>query len=398
MKRKFIALFMAIILFASPILASGETSILENNVKTFSDLKEELRSYLLIDLETEEILEEYNIYDPIEIASLSKLMTYLLVMDYMSQENKSLDELIVIDKDTASVGGSSYKLKEGEVFTVRELIEGALIVSGNDAAYGLAKYVGGSEDEFVKLMNKKAVELGLAKTSFYNSTGLPVNTEVQNLMSTLDLFKLSKHIIEKYPETLEITKKKSLINWDRDFFQLNSNPLLFDIKEVDGLKTGFTNKAGACLVSTFKLDGIRGETKDLRLVAISMGAKTYEDRNTLSKVLVEYGLNNYSHRIILDKNTHVDSLYMPKSDIIKTYLYPKEDFARLIKEDTNMESIIELNEVKLPLKEGDSVGTIKIIENGRTIFKSHLIIKEEMKEAKWYVLLWRYIKDILNIE
>ena len=132
-------------------------------------MEENLRSYILADFETGQVLESYNIYEVVEIASISKLMTYLVVMDNVSSGNISLEDEIIIDKDTAKVGGSSLKLKEGEVFTVEVLLKGAIVASGNDAAYALAKHVGGTEVEFTKLMNEKAREIKLNSAVFYNS-------------------------------------------------------------------------------------------------------------------------------------------------------------------------------------------------------------------------------------
>ena len=398
MKRRIFILFIGILIIINPIISNGENILLDGNYKNFASLKEDLRSYILIDFETEEILEEYNIDEAVEIASISKLMTYLVVMDEVNEGKISLDDIIIIDKDTARVGGSSFKLKSGEEFTVKQLLEAAIVVSGNDATYGLAKYVANTEAEFVKLMNKKAREIGLINAEFYNSTGLPVTQEIQNRMTTKEIFILSKYIIEKHPEILEISKTKALVYKDRDYFGLNTNPLLFDIKEVDGLKTGFTNKAGNCYVSTFKTPGVGNQTKDLRLMAIVMGAETYEERNILSKILVEHGLINFSNKVLLDKKTPVETLEFKKADIVDILLYPEEEFVKLINANDNIGMDIELEEIQIPIQKGKIVGKVSINKEGETIFQTNLLVKDNVNKAKWYVLIWRFVKGLFNME
>ena len=290
MRRKYcLLLVVLIIIIANPILSYGKGTLENNNkIYTLGDLKKVFRSYILADYETGEILEEHNIEEVVEIASISKLMSFLVVMDKIEEGKISLDDIIKIDKDTTRIKGSSFKLRVGEEFTVRELLEAAIVISGNDATYALAKHVAGREEDFVILMNEKAKEIGLNNAVFYNSTGLPVEgKDIQNKMTTREILKLSQYIIKNYPSILDICQIKAIEVKDRDFFQINTNPLLFERDEVDGLKTGFTNKAGYSYVSTFNKKGKVGETKDLRLIAIVMGAKDLAERNQLAKVLVE---------------------------------------------------------------------------------------------------------------
>lgn len=339
MKRILSILLLLMILTNS--VALGEIGI-EDNV----------RAYILADFETGQVLEQYNIDEVVEIASISKLMSYIIIMEEVSKGNIALDDIIKIDKDTTKIKGSSFKLKVGEEFTVKELIEAAMVVSGNDATYALAKHVAKTEEKFVQRMNEKAKEMGLINTVFYNSTGLPVaQTNVQNQMTTREIFQLSRYLIEKYPNVLQTAKIRAIEVVSRDFFQRNTNPLLDEIKEVDGLKTGFTNKAGYCYVSTFNIRGRKTKTKDLRLIAIVMGAKDLEIRDAMSKILVQYGMNNYSNRIFLDKEIPLKTLEFPKADIIEVPIFPKEGFAKLIKNDDNMTINMDIKEdITLPIQ------------------------------------------------
>lgn len=384
MKRKINLLMIILIIFTSSFV-HGEISMEEN-----------LRAYILADVETGEVLESYNIDEVVEIASISKIMTYLVVMDNVSSGNISLEDPVKIDKDTASIGGSTLKLKEGEIFTVEDLLKGAIVVSGNDAAYGLSKYVGGTEAGFAKLMNEKAQEIGLTSATFYNSTGLPVySINQQNRMTIVDIFKLSQHIIKKYPEVLEMASTRAINMPDRDFYGRNTNPLLFKVKEVDGLKTGFTNAAGWSYTSTFNIEGIEDETKDLRLVSIVMGCEDMKTRNKIARILVESAIDNYSNKIFLNEEIPVDILELPKGDISEANLFPKEGYSKVVKKDEDIDLDLEIDEdIELPLLAGEKVGTGRIMENGEEVFKTDIIVKENINKAKWYTMFFRSLKAI----
>ncbi len=378
--KKRINLILAIIIIFTSTVVNGEIS-----------MEGKLRSYILADVETGQVLEAYNIGQVVEIASISKLMTYLIVMDNISSGDISLEDKIVIDKDTARIGGSSLKLKEGEIFTVADLLKGALVVSGNDAAYALSKHVAGTEIEFAKLMNKKAREIELDSAIFYNSTGLPVyEINQQNKMTTTDIFKLSQHIIKKYPEVLEISSIRAINMVDRDFYGRNTNPLLMKIKEVDGLKTGYTGAAGWCDVCTFNIEGIENKTKDLRLVSIVMGSKDMNTRDEILRLLVESAIDTYSNRAFLDEEIPIDILETPKGNIGQVNLYPKEGYSKIIRQDEDIKLSLDIDKnIKLPLVERQKIGTAKIVENGQVSFKTDIIVKEEVNKGKWYTILFR---------
>lgn len=361
-------------------------------------IEENLRSYILADYTTGEVLESYNIDEVVEIASISKLMTYLVVMDNVSNGNISLSDKVLMDSDVARIKGSSLKLKEGEIFTVEDLLKAAIVVSGNDAAYALSKYVAGTEAEFVKLMNKKAEEIGLSNAVFYNSTGLPVyEINKQNKMTTRDIFKMSQYIIKEYPQILKMSRLRAMNMVDRDFYGRNTNPLLMRIEGVDGLKTGFTNAAGWCYVSTFNIEEIENKTKDLRLISIVMGAEDMEIRNEMAEILVEYAIDNYSKKIFLDKDIPIDMLKFPKGDITEVNIFPKKGYSRLIKKDENIELSLDIDEnIELPLSRNQKVGTAKIIDNGKTVFQTDIIVKTEVNKAKWHTIFGRNIKGLFE--
>lgn len=370
------------------------------NTAVYSEIcmEDNLRSYILADFETGQVLESYNIYEVVEIASISKLMTYLVVMDNVSSGNISLEDEIIIDKDTAKVGGSSLKLKEGEVFTVELLLKGAIVASGNDAAYALAKYVGGTEVEFSKLMNEKAREIKLNSAVFYNSTGLPIYPEnKQNIMTTLDIFKLSQHIIKKYPQILEISSLRAMNMVDRDFYGRNTNPLLMKIDGVDGLKTGFTNAAGWSYASTFNIKEIENETKDLRLIFILMGCEKMHIRNEMARNFVKSTIKTYSHKILVNEKMPIGVLELPLGDITEVNIFPKKGYSQIVNKKDNI--ILDLDiyeEVELPISKNQKVGTYKVIENGKLVFETDAIVKIEVNKAEWQTIFFRKLKGLFN--
>lgn len=387
MRRKINLFIIAIILIFTNTIVHSEVC-----------MEEDLRSYILADFETGQILESYNINEVIEIASISKLMTYLLIMDNVSSGDISLEDEIIIDKDTAKIGGSSLKLKEGEVFTVEDLLKGAIIVSGNDAAYALSKHLAGTEVEFTKLMNEKAEEIGLTRANFYNSTGLPIYpANLQNMMTIQDIFKLSQHIIKKYPQILETSSLRAMKMVDRDFYGRNTNPLLMKVREVDGLKTGFTNAAGWSYTSTFKIGKIENKSKDLRLISIIMGCEDMATRDEIARELVESAIDNYSHKILLDKKVSLDVLELPEGDITELKIFPKVDYSQIVKETSDIKISLDIYEdIEFPILKDQKVGSVKIIENGQEVFQTDAIVKTQVNKAKWHIIFFRKLKDLLG--
>ena len=278
----------------SKILSLCLLLIIFTNTLVFADINinDDIYGALLGD-EKGQILYDYNINQQLAIASISKLMTYTLLMDKVSEGQISLDDDVLISGHAAATEGSNFGIITGESLKVRTLIDGMLVVSGNDCATAIAEFVGKTEDNFVSMMNAKASELGLLSASFVNPHGLPINDEDtgQNHMSVSDLYKLIRHIINTYPEVLEITKQAELVIPDRNYRKTATNPILGIIEGADGLKTGYTDKAGLCLVSTMP---VVGKGQDYRLIGIILGAKTHEDRINKTRDLLEYGKNNFT--------------------------------------------------------------------------------------------------------
>ncbi len=212
-----------------------------------------------------------------EIASLTKMMTVLLVMDNINQGQYSWDSLVKTPKEATFVGGSSVYLRENEVFSVRDLVKSALIASGNDAAFTLAVYTAGSEKQFVNLMNWKAAMLGMDSTFYSNSTGMPTYGYGKDNYSTPhDLLILATELL-KYPEILQYTSEKEDFIYhgvEKTVFKTHNSLVTHYNADIDGLKTGYTKGAGFCLVAS-------AHRKDHRLIGIMLGVPTSASRDAM---------------------------------------------------------------------------------------------------------------------
>lgn len=360
------------------------------------NINQNISAALLGDLETGEILYKHNIDEQLAIASISKLMTYLVMMDNVKDGKISLDDDVLISGHAASTEGSKFGLLSGETVKLSLLVKSMLVVSGNDSATAIAEHVGTTESNFVKMMNEKSSELGLLSASFVNPHGLPINDEEtgQNHMSAQDIYKLARHILTNYPEILEITKLNELVVPERNYKKQATNPAFGVIEGVDGLKTGYTDKAGICLVSTMP---VTGKGQDFRLIGIIMGAQTHEDRLNNTKTLLEYGKNNFKYYKLADKTQVVDEVYITNSKDGKVDIYPATDYNKIIKNEDIISTKISYNDtVKAPLKQGDKVGTITIYVNDEEISQVDAIVNKSIEKANIFVRIFRFFENLFG--
>ena len=247
------------------------------------------------DATTGEVFYGYDYEKAFPIASTTKLMTYLLTMDAVGSGKIGLEDPVTISAKAAALSGSQdgfVALEAGWQVPVSELILGALLPSSNECALALAEYVGGSEDEFVNMMNDKARALGLNSASFHNPNGLPIYTDTiipaktQNMMSGYDMFKMCAHILNTYPQVKEITSLKTAKMPTLKRELKNTNALLYNMDEVNGLKTGTTDKSGACLITSLTVND--GGT-DHDIVVVALGAENSQARLRVSELMARYG-------------------------------------------------------------------------------------------------------------
>ena len=334
-----------------------------------------------------------NIDEPLSIASISKLMTYYLVKEKISEGKIKMEDKVKVSKNASLEEGSSLDLKEGEEITIKDLLDGLMIVSGNDSAVALAEVVAETESKFVTLMNEKSSELGLKHASFSNASGLMKNGQ-DNKMSTRDIFQLSKAIIEKYPEVLEYAKTTVLEQPSRNFKKESTIPLVGQVEGVDGLKTGHTDEAGYCLVSTMTIK--KGES-EFRIISVLMGAKTKADRAQYMKDMLNYAKQNIETRKIIDSKKFVRKVELKSSSQGFVELVVKEDVDRASMKGINYETEVNIGDIKLPLKKGDKVGEIQIKNSKEVIDTVDLVAKEDYSKAGFLSRVGRLFKTIFEV-
>ena len=262
----------------------------------------EARSALLMEPVSGKILYEKNIDEKFAPASVTKVMTMLITMENIDNEKISFDDKVTCSENAKKMGGSTMLLDTGEVRTVEELIKGVAIASGNDAAVALAEYIGGTEEDFVVMMNKRAKELGMNNTTFKNCNGLPAEGHVS---TARDISIMSRELL-KHPAILKYTGTymETISEGRKEPIELvNHNKLVRFFKGCDGLKTGFTNEAKYCISATAMRDNVR-------MLSVIMGAPTYKIRNRDAGILLNYGFSKYEGKILADKDEDVEKVYM----------------------------------------------------------------------------------------
>ncbi|SCY38445.1 D-alanyl-D-alanine carboxypeptidase [Lachnospiraceae bacterium XBB2008] len=260
-------------------------------------LYDEVSSALVGDATTGEIFTSFNEDVSVPCASTTKLMTYLCIMDAVSAGEMSLDDTVSISAEAAALSQTSdgvIKMEEGQSAKARELLYGLLLPSSNESALALAEHLDGSGEAFAERMNRKTQELNLSEaTYFYNCHGLPefsdtvVASKIQNHISASDMFILASHILNKYPEVREITSTRKYKMEDFKIEVSNTNPLLYNMPGIVGLKTGTTKASGASLVAAYDLETEGGVHT---IVAIEYGAEDAASRNTVTEILIRYGI------------------------------------------------------------------------------------------------------------
>ena len=382
-----IIVVLLILLFPINALAANQSQVvgLDQNVK----------AYIIGNEENGDIYYEKDSTTPYPIASLSKLMTYLIVKEKIEEGKLSLDQEVTVDEEAAKFHSWEYSylgLDEGEVYTIEELLQGLMVVSGNDCAYQLAVTVSDSESEFARLMNMKAGELGLDSQVYYNASGVQTESGNQNSSSAKDLYVLSKYIIEKYPEVLEYSKVRKIEDKRREIDVNSTIPLIGEIPGVDGLKTGSTEEAGYCLVSTVDMKEIDSKD-DFRTIAVLLGADQKDTRDKAMSDLIYYVSRYYDKVKVLDTNVAYDSLKVNTAKQGYVELYPNQNVEMIVKTGENPAVKTKLQEnIKAPIKSGQVLGNANVSYEDKE-YDVSLISKSNLEEASLFARIVRSLQD-----
>ncbi|GHI01445.1 D-alanyl-D-alanine carboxypeptidase family protein [Neobacillus kokaensis] len=353
--------------------------------KKSTEIVTDVRSAILLERDTGKILFEKNSNEKLPPASMTKIMTMLLIMEAIDKGKLSWDEKIRTSEFAASMGGSQIFLEAGEEMTTKDMLKGIAIASGNDASVAMAERIAGSEEAFVDMMNEKAKELGLKHTFFKNTTGLP---ESGHYSSAYDMAIMAKELL-KYEDITKFTgvyEGYLRENTDKKFWLVNTNKLVRFYPGVDGLKTGFTAEAKYCLTATAEKDG-------MRVIAVVFGAPTSKDRNAQITKMLDYAYSQFQTHPMYKRNHVISQAKVSKGQEKIVEAMTSESLSLLTKKgektkDVKQKVIIQKN-LKAPIHKGDKVGTIKLIRDGKVVLESPLVAKNDVKEASWWTLYKR---------
>lgn len=357
-------------------------------VKAADDISPNSKSSILIETSTGKILYEKNAYEKLPPASMTKVMSMLIIMEAIDNNQIKLTDEVQISDNAASMGGSQVFLQAGEKYPVEELLKGVAIASGNDAVVALAEKTSGSEEAFVEKMNQKASELGLKNTVYKNPHGLDAEG---HFTCAHDMAMVAKELV-KHEKILEFTsiyeyymkKPDESTTW-----LVNTNKLVRFYDGVDGLKTGFTQNAKYCLTAT-------ANKNNMRLISVVMGVESPDLRSSDTVKLLNYGFNGFKLNILLEKDKILKEVKVDQGKKDKVNIVLMEDATDLLKVDSKKKEYsydLDIDKLKAPIKKGNKIGIVKIIDNEGTLIKeAPVTVTENIDKAN----LWDYFKNNLK--
>ncbi len=344
----FFAVILSITGFALPTSAAADV-----NIET------DAKSVILIEAETGTVLYEKDSDMPLPPASVTKVMTMLLVMEAIDSGKIALTDMVSVSHNAANMGGSQVYLEVGEQMSVHEMLKCVVVASANDACVALAEHIAGSEEAFVALMNARAKELGMEHTNFENTNGLDDTTK-NHVISARDIATMSAELITKHPKILEYSSIWMDSIRGGAFGLTNTNRLIRFYSGANGLKTGSTSKAKFCISASAKRNG-------MQLICVVMGASTRDTRNETAKKLFDHGFANYAYE-------EFDNSFLTEIPVTgamqSTVPLAVGDFKTVIDKQNagKVQSSVTLPEsVSAPIKEGEQIGTLTYTINGETI-------------------------------
>lgn len=340
-------------------------------------------NYILIDSTTNRILAQKNPDERIEPASITKIMTGYVVSDQVEEGFINLQDEVLISENCWRKEGSKMWIREGTTVSLLDLIKGMVIQSGNDASCAIAEHVAGSEENFVELMMKYVKRMGLSNTNFVNATGWP---EENHYSSARDIAKLSSLLIKDFPEHYSLYKEKSFTY--NNISQRNRNALLWQDDSIDGIKTGHTETAGFCLVSSGKRD-------DTRLISVIIKSNSEKTRLTDTRRLLDYGFRYFRTKKLVSKGQKLKEEQVWGGESDSVFIAPSRDFYLTLplRDFKKIEPLIVLNDyLQAPLSEGQVVGKMLFKLGAEDVGSIDLIAVEEIKGMGIFGKAWSNIK------
>lgn len=385
--RSFLTLCVAT-LFSTAVLANPVIPVPTQPQKpTYTPTAPNLqaKAYILIDATSGKVIAEQHSHDRLPPASLTKLMSMYIISNAIKSGQIKLDDKVLISKKAWQMEGSRMFIKVGNEVPVNELLQGIIVVSGNDATVAMAEHVAGTEEAFTDMMNQQAKQLGMNDSHFTDSTGLP---DPNHYTTAYDLALLSKNYIKNFPEEYVINSAKWFTY--NNIKQPNRNRLLWRYQNADGLKTGHTDDAGYCLVASAKRDG-------MRLISVILGSPNDTARTEDSIRLLNYGFRFYETRKIYAANATVVQARVWKGEKTQIPLGVQDDMYATLPTGQYKKlkaSLTIKNPLQAPLKKGTSYGTLNITLNNQTIASKPLVALEDNPTGG----LWRRASDTIRFK
>ena len=338
-----------------------------------------LSSYILIEASTNTVIAEFNSDNQIAPASMTKVMSGYVIADQIANGSISLDDKVLISEKAWKTGGSKMFIEAGKRVSVEDLLSGIVIQSGNDATIAMAEYVAGSEEGFVDFMNAYASELGLTNSLFQNSTGY---SDPNHFSSAKDLAKLTQALINNFPDHCATYKEKEFTF--SGIRQLNRNKLLWRDDSVDGVKTGHTDSAVFCLISS-------AQRNDMRLIAVVAGSESENERLTASQRLLEYGFRFYATQKLVSHEIKVTTAKVWGGKTNEVALGSTKDIYLTLprSEFKNIKANYQFNNnLQAPIEVGQMIGSIEFTSNDRVVLSAPLVAIETVEAKGFFGMLW----------
>ncbi len=389
--KKLVVILILMGLFFSPISVFAVDSGDSEKSDSSGELLGNAVSGVLIEANSGSIIYKKDMDKQVAVASMTKMVAQILILEAIERGDIKWNDVITVSKNAAEMGGSQIYIEEGEKITIKDLMKGISMASGNDATVQMAEVLGGSEAAFVKLMNKKVQQLGLKNTHFSNCTGLD---EENHYSSAYDMAMIARELVVNHPEILSFSSVYEDYlreNTENKFWLVNTNKLVRFYEGADGLKTGHTDAAGYCLAATAK----KG---DLRLIGIVLGEENGKVRNSETMALLDYGFANVKMNVLKNKGEVVKKIKTDKADkdivsiVLKNNLGVVEEPATKKKYDYD----IKIKDFSLPKKKGEVVGNISVLYKNKVVATEDLVVKDDVKPLGYLKLFYNGLLDIIS--
>lgn len=352
----------------------------------------EAKGAVMVDADTGQVLFQQDAHDELPLASVTKIMTMLLVMEAVDDGKIDLTDEVTISQRAASMGGSQMYMEAGEAHTVEELLKGVAMASANDGCVALAEYVAGSEEIFVERMNKRAEELGMRDTHFVNTNGLPVADHYSSAydiaIMSMELYKHEK--TREWFTTWQDTMTVGLPGKEKEFGLTNTNKLMRQYQGCNGIKTGYTADAGYCLSAS-------ATREDTHLIAVVLGCETSDERNQEVSKILDYGFANYETHVVAEKGDVFEEIDVEKGTPRKVNAVAAERITALVSkgetESVTTKATMD-KKVKLPLIKGDEIGKLAVYDGEEKIGEYPLVADGDVNKASFGELVSRFFDGL----